>query len=275
MIPAARPSLSALENIEFDASIDLWRAAPAAVRAAHAPEVRQVGTATCMTSRGVEPAAIFRRAVGLGVERAASEAQLDSVLAYMNGLGLRYSVPVAPPYRPAALASWLERRGFTRGYAWMKFSRPCDASLEAPTGLEIRVVGPELGSEFGQVVAAGFGLPSTIAPWVGMLPGRADWVCVMAFAKSTPVAAGAAYVSGEYAWFGFGATLPSHRRLGAQNALLARRLAEASARGARTAVTETGERMPDKPSNSYRNILRAGFEERYLRQNWMSPAAKA
>jgi hypothetical protein len=49
----------------------------------------------------------------------------------------------------------------------------------------------------------------------------------------------------------------------------------AAARGARTAVTETGERMPDKPSASYRNILRAGFQERYLRQNWMSPTAKA
>jgi GNAT superfamily N-acetyltransferase len=266
---------SALERIEFDASADLWRAAPEEVRAAHALEVRQVGAAICTTSRGVEPAAIFRRAVGLGMARAASEAELDSVLAHMNGLGLGYAVPVAPPYRPASLASWLEKRGFTRGYAWMKFARACDAGLEAPTDLEIRVIGPELGGEFRRVVAAGFGLPSTIAPWVGALPGRANWVCVMAFAESAAVAAGAVYVSGEYAWLGFGATLPSYRRRGAQNALLARRLAEAAARGARTAVTETGERQPDKPSNSYRNILRAGFEERYLRQNWMSPTATA
>ena len=265
----------ALEKVEFDASVDLWRAAPPTVRAAHAPEVRQVGTSTCMTSRGVEPAAIFRRAVGFGIERAASEAELDSALAYMNGLGQRYAVPVAPPNQPATLATWLEKRGFTRGYAWMKFSRPCDASLEAPTDLEVRVVGPDFGGEFGRVVAAGFGLPSTVAPWVGVLPSRPNWVCVMAFAESTPVAAGAVYVGDEYAWLGFGATLPSHRRHGAQNALLARRIAEAAARGARTAVTETGERMSDKPSNSYRNILRAGFEERYLRQNWMSPAAKA
>lgn len=266
---------SALEKVEFEASVDLWRAAPAAVRDALALEVRQVGAATCTTSRGVEPAAIFRRAVGLGIARAATEAQLDSVLAHMNGLGLRYAVPVAPPYQPATLASWLEMRGFTRGYAWMKFSRPCDASPAAPTDLVIRVVGPELGDEFGRVVAAGFGLPPTIAPWVGVLPGRANWVCVMAFAESTPVAAGAAYVSGAYAWLGFGATLPAHRRHGAQNALLARRIAEAAARGARIAVTETGERQADKPDNSYRNILRAGFTEMYLRQNYMSPAAKA
>jgi len=269
------PDFAALEKVEFDASVDLWRAAPDDVRAAHAIEMRETGSATCMTSRGLEPATIFRRAVGLGAGRAASEAELDAVLDHMNSSGLRYAVPVAPAYQPSSLGAWLEQRGFSRGYAWMKFSRPCDASLQAPTGLEIRVVGPGLGGEFGKVVVAGFGLAPAIAPWGGMLTGRQDWVCVMAFAGSTPVAAGAAYVSGAYAWLGFGATLPSHRRHGAQNALLARRLAEAAARGARTAVTETGERLPDKPSHSYRNILRAGFEERYLRQNWMSPGAKA
>jgi hypothetical protein len=39
-------------------------------------------------------------------------------------------------------------------------------------------------------------------------------------------------------------------------------------RGARVAVTKTDERLPDKPSNSYRNILRAGFKAMYLRQNY-------
>ena len=32
---------------------------------------------------------------------------------------------------------------------------------------------------------------------------------------------------------------------------------------------ETGERVPERPSASYRNILRAGFEEAYLRPNWL------
>jgi GNAT superfamily N-acetyltransferase len=134
------------------------------------------------------------------------------------------------------------------------------------------VVGREHGADFGRVVAEGFGLPESIARWVAALPGRPHWVCAMAFAGSAPAAAGAAYVQGEFAWLGFGATLPAQRRHGAQNALLARRLGEAASRGARIAVTETGERLPDKPSNSYRNILRAGFHERYLRQNYLSPA---
>jgi GNAT superfamily N-acetyltransferase len=264
---------AALERIEFDASADLWRAAPEDVRAAHALELRDIGGASCMTSRGIEPPALFRRAVGLGVTLEASEADLDAALAHMRSRGLRYCVPVAAPYKPFALGAWLEERGFTRGYAWMKFARRSDATLKAQTDLEVRVVRREHGADFGRVVAEGFGLPAAIAAWVSVLPGRPHWVCVMAFAGSAPAAAGAVYVSGEHAWLGFGATLPAFRRHGAQNALLARRLAEAAARGARTAVTETGEQLPDKPSNSYRNILRAGFHERYLRHNYLSPQA--
>ena len=262
---------ASLEGIEFDASIDLFRAVPEPVRAAHAVEVRYFGPATCTSCKGVEPAAIFRRVVGLGVSRAASESELDAVLAHMDSLGQRFALPVAPQYRPPALASWLEARRFAKGYAWMKFRRPCEGAPQAKTDLEVRVVGRESGADFGRVVAAGFGLPGAVAPWIAALPGRAGWICVMAFEGDAPVAVGAAYVKGEYAWIGLGATLESHRRHGAQNALLAMRLREAAKRGAKVAVTETGERLPDKPSNSYRNILRAGFEETYLRQNYMSP----
>jgi GNAT superfamily N-acetyltransferase len=263
---------AALENAEFEATIDLYRAAPEDVRIAHVIEARDIGAASCLTCRGIEPAVVFRRAVRLGVGRATSEAELDDVLAHMNGRGLRYAVPVAPQSQPSALASWLEKRGFTPGYAWMKFSRPCNGEPQAACDLDVRVIGRALRGEFGRVVAEGFGLPPTVAPWIGALAGRANWVCVMAFAGGTPIAAGAVYVNGDHAWLGLAATLASHRRHGAQNALLARRLSEAAARGARVAVTETGERLPDKPSNSYRNILRAGFEEMYLRQNYMSPS---
>lgn len=262
---------AALENAEFDASVDLYRAAPKDVRDSHAVEVCEIGTAACLSSRGIEPATVFRRAVRFGIGGTATEAALEEVISHMSGRGLRYAVPVAPQSQPSAIASWLEGRGFTRGYAWMKFCRACDGAPQAASDLDIRVVGRELGGEFGRVVTEGFGLPATVAPWIGALAGRANWVCVMAFAGASPIAAGAVHITGEHAWLGLGATLASHRRHGAQSALLARRLAEAAARGARLAITETGERLPDKPSNSYRNILRAGFEEMYLRQNYMSP----
>jgi GNAT superfamily N-acetyltransferase len=261
----------ALEQIEFEAMSDFFRAAPEPMRATYAIEVRDIGPVTCQVSRDIEPAAIFRRAVGLGVRQPATQADLDATIAHMAGTKT-FAIPLAAQNRPAELASWLEQRGFTRGYAWMKFRRPCQDAPRYECDLDIRVVGRDQSEAFGRVVTGGFGLPAAIAPWIGELAGRRNWVCVMAFAGDNPGAAGAAYVQGEYAWLGLGATLPEHRRHGAQNALLARRLNEAAARGARVAVTETGERLPDRPSNSYRNILRAGFQEMYLRQNYVSAA---
>jgi len=215
---------------------------------------------------------VFRRAVGIGVREAATEVALDRVIHHLAARGGRFAVPVAPQAKPADLSAWLEARGFTRGYAWMKFSRSCDDLPEIPVDLDLGVAGEDQAGAFGRVVAGSFGLPEPTASWIGALCGRPGWVCVLARDGDTPVAAGAAFVRGDYAWLGFGGTLASHRKRGAQSALLARRLRAAAALGARVAVTETGERLADQPNNSYRNILRAGVEERYLRQNFLSPA---
>jgi len=260
-----------LENIEYEACTDLYRAAPEDVRTAHNIETFNVGTTTCLCSRGFEPAMIFRRALRLGVGQAATERQLDEVISHMQSRHMTYAIPVAPQSQPSSLASWLEDRGFTRGYAWMKFARLCEDVPRAECDLDVRVIGSEFGTEFGQITSEVFELAPQAATLIGTLPGRANWVCVMAFAGGSPAATGALYIGGEYAWLGFGGTLPSYRRRGAQNALLAKRLGEAKSCGVRIAVTETGEQLAGKPSNSYRNILRAGFGEMYLRQNYLSP----
>jgi hypothetical protein len=62
---------------------------------------------------------------------------------------------------------------------------------------------------------------------------------------------------------------------GCQTALLRRRIRDAAAAGCETLLVETGERTGDRPSASYRNILRAGFREAYVRPNWVVHRAAA
>jgi hypothetical protein len=81
----------------------------------------------------------------------------------------------------------------------------------------------------------------------------------------------ALFVTGALGWLGVAATLPASRRRGAQEALIAARIRHAAALGCTRLVTETGERTEERPSVSYRNILRAGFAEAYLRPNLVSP----
>jgi hypothetical protein len=93
----------------------------------------------------------------------------------------------------------------------------------------------------------------------------------VAFDGDDPAATGALYVDGDVGWLSLGATLPEHRRKGAQGALLAERIRIAPALGCTALVTETGEAVEGRPSNSYRNILRAGFAEAFVRPNLRSP----
>jgi hypothetical protein len=51
--------------------------------------------------------------------------------------------------------------------------------------------------------------------------------------------------------------------------LLAARVAKAIELGAKLISTETGEEVPGDPQHSYHNIVKAGFREAVVRENWV------
>jgi len=159
-------------------------------------------------------------------------------------------------------------RGYEPGYAWMKFSRAAGDAPDARTDLDVVEVGPDEDVEFGRTVGEGFGLPTLVAQWLARLPGRPGWHCFVAYHGCEPAAAGALHVFEDVGWLGLGATRSEFRRRGAQGAILAARIEKAAQVGCTLVVTETGELVEDRPSHSYRNILRAGFEPEYVRPNY-------
>ena len=154
----------------------------------------------------------------------------------------------------------------------MKFVRDAHSPRFSPPG-DVEVV--ELtgsGDEpFAAIVAAGFGLPAWCAELFARLPGRPGWRCYVARVDGEAQATGAMLLDGGIAELGMAATLEPARGRGCQAALLHRRIVDAAAAGCELLFVETGERIPSRPSNSYRNILRAGFEEAYLCPNWGAP----
>lgn len=213
---------------------------------------------------------MLNRAVGLGAAEPATERLLDRALDTL-GEAAAY-VAVEPGARPAELEDWLAARGLEPGWGWMQLERGPEPPPPARTDLRVRVAGPELGAALGRVLRIGFGLPEATEPWLSLLPNAAGWTCWLAFAGDEPAAAGALYVEGDAAYLGFGATLPEHRGRGGQSALLAARIEHARAAGCRRLATETGERREWLPSNSYRNLLRAGLRERRVVRHWLTPS---
>jgi len=207
------------------------------------------------------------------VAEPATDAVLDRIADVYGAV--RHSIALAPCAQPPGLADMLRERGYDAGYAWVKFERPAAAAFEAATELRVERIGRERAHDYVAVLAAGFGLLPEAAAMLEHLPGRPGWGCYLAYDGDLPVAAGAVFVRGRHAWLGQATTLADHRRRGGQSALMAARIGAARAAGAAVIVTETGETVEGRPANSYRNILRAGFEPAYVRPNYVSAPADA
>lgn len=214
---------------------------------------------------------MLNRIAGLGVERTATEADVDEALAAV-GRGVTFYVAVAPGARPAQLTQWLRDRGLTPGWGWMSFGRVPENPVSVQTMLRlVEVVDAHGRAAFARVVRVSYDLPEAAEAWLATVPER-GWRCWIALDGDEAVGAAGLFAADGTAYLGLAGTLPEHRGKGAQSALLAARIGAAAELGCDLVVTETGERRDDRPSDSYRNIVRAGFEELGVTANWQGRA---
>jgi hypothetical protein len=211
----------------------------------------------------------FNRIVGLGVEAPAEERQLDEIVAFYRDGGVsHFVISLSPHARPPELPGWLAARGLTRSATFVKAWRDVKVPSEIDTNLRIEAIGPSDAAAWATVERAAWGMPAAMTPWFTSSVGRPGWSHFMGFDGEVPVTAAALFVSGDVAWLGFGATVPTHRRRGGHGALLARRIRDAAALGCSLLVTESGEDTAHAPNPSYHNLVEAGFRVAYRRPNY-------
>lgn len=250
---------------EAGARADYYRCAPPGFARENRVAAVQVGPLWALMVPGVDTP-FFNRLSGLGVRLPASEALLDQALELFEQAGCRnIMAPLSPLAQPAALPGWLEARGFQKAENWVKVYRGAGPAPDLPTALRIEAAGPGAAADFGAVARAAFAMQPGLEAFLAGPLCRPGWRHYLAYDGAQPVAVAALYVSGDTGWLGFGGTLPSHRRCGAQSALLARRLHDGLALGCRWFVSETAE--TNHPS--LHNLLRAGFQAAYLRPNYV------
>jgi GNAT superfamily N-acetyltransferase len=117
-------------------------------------------------------------------------------------------------------------------------------------------------------LASGFDLPKEAGPFFAAGIGLAGWDYFVAEEEREVVAASAIYSRGGRAYLPFAATAPEARRQGCQRALMAARLKRAQRLGCVHVFTETGMPVEGEPNSSYRNMLRVGFDELHVRDNF-------
>lgn len=259
----------AIERIEYEALLDMYAAAPPGVRAELGIAHHAIDGGVLIICKGIDDLQ-FNRLVGLGLAPPARAETLDWAIAEFDRAGVRNWV-VHVAQGAAGLDGLCRARGLAaHPRTWTKFMRD-GSPIAASTDLQIREAERADADAFGGVAARTYGLPPPAARWIAALVGRPRWHCLIALDGNTPVATGVVFAQGDAAWLGIGATMPSHRRRGAQSALLAGRIDVAARRGCRLLTTETGVPHAGEAGPSYANIQRAGFRVAYLRPNLRRP----
>ncbi len=257
-----------LDRVERRFWREIWDSVPEAVATERGVERHAAGSVQVTTVAALAEVPMLNLVLGATEPGAVERGYLEEALEWVESRSARPYVPVSPGPEAAATESLLEERGYRPGRPWMKFVRDVHPPrFRAP---DVEVVEITSGDEepFGAIAAAGFGLPAWSGDFFAHLPGLPGWRCYVARVDGEAQACGAILIEGDVAQLGIGATLEPARGRGCQLALLHRRITDAAAAGCQTLFVETGERTSNRPSVSYRNILRAGFEEAYLRPNW-------
>lgn len=231
---------------------------------------RDIGSGVAVAMEAEENP-FFNRLIGLGIGRPATEGDLDAGIAFFAEHDRTFvAIPIAPQAQPAELGNWATERGFPVSRRWPKLWRSLESLPEPPpTDLRIEPIARDRSGDFASVVNVAFEFGDQLEPMMGATVGRPDWTHYLGFDGDAPVAAGAMYRIGDVVWFGFGATLASHRGRGGQSAVFHRRMVDARALGCRLAITETGPDTPEEPNPSLHNMLRLGFTLAYERPNFV------
>lgn len=258
-----------LENCEMAVFEDFFRAAPRTLAAEYHIRVQRLGGALVTIAAKADVLAL-NRVVGAGLNRPADENLIDQIIDLFREQGVaRFFVPLSPTAAPSALRGWLLARGFTHHNNWVRLHRPIEPLPQHKFPWLVRKISTRESLDFGRLVAQSFGWPDFIGTLAATTVGRKNWRHYMVYDGRQPVGAGAFFIYGEFAWFGFAATTETYRGRGIQQALLAHRFHEAQKSGCLWVVVETAQKTPEKMAPSYRNILRFGFTEDYLRPNFL------
>lgn len=213
---------------------------------------------------------VFNRVIGLGIKEPIDERIIDIILNKIEAEKVkRFFIQVHPEVYSDKLRQLLVSYDFHHYNNWVRLVRDVSPTKAIKTKLVIKTISSEESDLFGEILVKAFEWPDELKTWIASPIGRKNWYHYMAYDGNNAIATAAFYHKDNYAWFDFAATHPDHREMGAQSALLLRRIEDCRKLGVKTIIVETAEQNAEKESPSYRNVLKTGFKEAYKRANYI------
>ncbi|WP_192178913.1 hypothetical protein [Mesorhizobium amorphae] len=263
----------AIERAEVNAWRDLYAAAPADFAARQGLSIAEEADLVWTTCTTI-PFIHFNCVKNLGVERPATESQLDALLAHYRAAGIARPWFYANPHaEPSALRCWLEARGLQRQSGWERIIRdatPLAIEPLFPTdGHSVERVTSATAGEWAGFIDSRYRLPTS--PWLLALVGRPGWHHYMLRQDGAVVAVRSLFIGADgMAWSGIDAPVPG---IMAPSFDLDALLGEAMVRdgiaaGAKLFVADIEAPHPDRDGPAYRNYARLGFKLAYFRSHY-------
>ena len=259
------------ESIELRVQEAFWAVLPAELAARRKLACFRVSGAFIAVAPG-SVSLQRNRVVGLGLEEPATEKTLDHILDVFRASRVkRFSLHQGPFAQAGGITEGLLGRGFKVHHHYSKLWRDTSAPFAVATDLRVHRIRKPEAEVFARACVEGenFGWTADRSAWIQAAVGAPGFSHYLAFDGDKPVATGLLYVQGDSGWLGWGGTLSAYRRRGAHSALIAARVKRAAQLGAKWIVSETLAPTPGRPSGSYRNQLRQGFEQAYQRPIWV------
>jgi GNAT superfamily N-acetyltransferase len=194
-----------------------------------------------------------------GTEAGLQPDGLDRLIELFAAAGVkRFFVWLSPGPDMDVVRGWLSERGLTR-VRWTGYPTLCRSAhlpVQFKTDFEIREV------DAAEIEAARDQLGDT--PWLEYTgtAGKQGFFHYMAFDGNRPVAVAALCLFEDLGYLMAARTVETHRKRGAQQALIAKRVERAEQIGCSILVSETLTML----EHSLRNLQRAGFREVYEKE---------
>jgi hypothetical protein len=266
---------AALERMAQRARRDAWRSVPLEAVAEAAIEVQGFGPVLATAFGELDDFRVLNQIQGAAEPGAVEGGYLAAAIEWMQDREVDYGVSVACG-RPetAAAEKWLSGCGHDRYQGWLKLVR--DASPPPQISVPgITVFEQSKGAGVSWVAAEGLELTIMAETLFFGLLEMEGWRCyTAALPDEDVIATGSMLIVDGIAQLTPGVTLEWARGMGANTALLRRRLADAAAAGCHTCFVELGESDLDSLAACCRILHRAGFEEAYSSHNWQRPALR-
>ena len=230
-----------------------------------------IGGAFAAAVPGIDILAL-NRVIGLGLNGRIESKSIDDIINFYKLAGSkRFFVQLSPFFKEADTELMLLMKGFQLRNRWAKLFRSTSGSIPSvASGLKVVPVDLSQAREYAEIIYNCFDWQDErLIDWLAQTVGMPGYRHYFATYHGITVAAAALHISGNTASMAFAGTLKEFRGLGAQGALLKARIEDARRAGCDYIISETGQDTPEKPVVSYRNMKRFGFEEAYLRKNWI------